>query len=53
MEKLLRSEAEGIGRRDFMTLAGALGVGTALGTSLLGNSARAATPSHWWRWEYS
>ena len=33
-----------IGRRDFMTLAGALGVGTALGTTLLGKPVRAATP---------
>ena len=44
MEKLLRGEAQGIGRRDFMTLAGALGVGTALGTSLLSRPALAATP---------
>ena len=44
IEKILRGDAEGIGRRDFMTLAGALGVGTALGTSLLGKPAHAATP---------
>ncbi|MDF2764647.1 MAG: peptide transporter [Rhodospirillales bacterium] len=44
IEKILRGEAEGIGRRDFMTLAGALGVGTALGTGLLGKPARAQTP---------
>ena len=44
IEKILRGEAEGIGRRDFMTLAGALGVGMALGTGLLGKPARAATP---------
>jgi peptide/nickel transport system substrate-binding protein len=44
IEKVLRGDSEGIGRRDFMTLAGALGVGTALGTTLLGGPARAATP---------
>src|SRR4249919_3514560 len=45
IESVLRGEDESaIGRRDFMTLAAALGVGTALGTTMLARPARAATP---------